>query len=137
LETVDRVLILEEAEPLIETKVMRLVFLMNKKVEILGKFDKILSLIGNYSFKNIERGVEILLKKKLRAKYNFEIIEKVSLAPSGHNTQMCKFLAITNHELLKKMEKTIVDKLDRIRKCPEAKEMEKWFERRKNFLYFL
>lgn len=49
---------------------------------------------------------------------------------------MWRFLAITNHELLKKMEKAIIDKLDRIKKWPEAKGMEKWFERRKKLSTF-
>ncbi|MCZ2845721.1 MAG: thiamine pyrophosphate-dependent enzyme [Candidatus Bathyarchaeota archaeon] len=89
LETVERVLILEEAEPLIETEVMRLAFLMNKKVEILGKLDKTLSLTGNYSFENIERGIEILLKKKLRVKYNSEIIEKAKKLEVKRPTSFC------------------------------------------------
>ena len=74
--------------------------------------------------------------KKVPKKDIYEIIGIASLAPSGHNKQMCKFLAITNHELLKKMEKAIIDKLDRIRKWPEAKEMEKWFEGRKKLSTF-
>jgi len=55
LETVDRVLILEELDPLIETEVMRLAFLMNKKIDILGKLDKTLPVIGSYSFKKLKR----------------------------------------------------------------------------------
>ena len=76
LETVDRMLILEESEPLIETEVMRFAFLMNKKIKILGKFDKTLSLIGNYSFKDIKKGLEALLNKKLGRKGNLKIIER-------------------------------------------------------------
>jgi indolepyruvate ferredoxin oxidoreductase alpha subunit len=56
LKNMDRVLVLEELDPLIEAEVMRLAFLLNKKIDILGKFDKTLSLIGNYSFKKIKKG---------------------------------------------------------------------------------
>lgn len=74
--------------------------------------------------------------KKIPRKDIYEIIEIASLAPSGHNRQTWKFLAITNQELLKKMEKAIIDKLDRIEKWPETKGMEKWFERRKKVSTF-
>jgi indolepyruvate ferredoxin oxidoreductase alpha subunit len=68
LEKVDRVLVLEELDPLIEAEVMRIAYILNKRVEILGKFDKTLSLIGNYSFKKIKNALEVLLKTKLESK---------------------------------------------------------------------
>lgn len=75
LETVDRVLILEELEPIIEAEVIRLAFLINKKIDILGKYDKTLSSIGNYSFDNIKQSLGILLNKKYEVEDNFEEIE--------------------------------------------------------------
>ncbi|GAI54921.1 unnamed protein product, partial [marine sediment metagenome] len=65
LEKVDKVLVLEELDPLIEAEVMRIAYPLNKRVEILGKFEKTLSLIGNYSFKKIKNALEVLLKTKL------------------------------------------------------------------------
>lgn len=76
LKTVDRVLILEESEPLIEAEVMRLAFLINEKIEILGKSDKTLSSIGNYSFKDIKKSLEALLNKKYEMEDNLKVIER-------------------------------------------------------------
>jgi indolepyruvate ferredoxin oxidoreductase alpha subunit len=76
LEKVDRVLVLEELDPLIEAEVIRITCLLNKKVEILGKYDKSLSLIGNYSFKKIRKSLEILLKTKLESEQDSKILER-------------------------------------------------------------
>lgn len=75
LKTVDRLLVLEELEPLIETEVMRLAFQIGKKVEIMGKLDKTLSLIGDYSFTDIKKGLEALYQKKFAIENNQEIIK--------------------------------------------------------------
>ncbi|MEA1939357.1 MAG: thiamine pyrophosphate-dependent enzyme [Candidatus Caldatribacteriota bacterium] len=89
LETVDRVLILEELDPLIETEVMRLAFLMNKKIAILGKFDKILPLIGNYSFEKIKNALEVLLKTKLESGQNPKILERAKELEVKRPTSFC------------------------------------------------
>jgi len=89
LETVERVLILEELDPLIEAEVIRIAYLLNKKVEILGKYDKTLSLIGNYSFKKIKKSLEALLKKKLGTEGNFKIIEKAEKLEVKRPTSFC------------------------------------------------
>jgi len=89
LEKVDRVLILEELDPLIEAEVMRFAFLINKKIDILGKFDKTLSLIGNYSFKKIKKGLESLLEKKFEVEENYEIIERAKKLEIKRPTSFC------------------------------------------------
>jgi len=57
LEKVDRVLILEELDPFVEAEVIRIAYRIDKKVEILGKFDKTLPPIGNYSFKKVKKAL--------------------------------------------------------------------------------
>jgi len=89
LETVDRVLILEELDPLIEAEVVRLAFLMNKKIDILGKLDKTLPVIGCYSFKKIKKGLEALLKKRFEAEENYNIIEKAKKLEVKRPTSFC------------------------------------------------
>ncbi|MBU4509572.1 hypothetical protein KJ830_00845, partial [bacterium] len=89
LEKVDRVLVLEELDPLIEAEVMRITYLLNKKVEILGKFDKTLSLIGNYSFKKIKNALEVLLKIKLESGQDPKILERAKEIEIKRPTSFC------------------------------------------------
>lgn len=89
LEKVDRLLVLEELDPLIEAEVIRIAYLLNKKVEILGKFDKTLSLIGNYSFKNAKNALEILLRVKLEPEQNSEILKKAKKLEVKRPTSFC------------------------------------------------
>jgi indolepyruvate ferredoxin oxidoreductase alpha subunit len=89
LEKVDRALILEELDPLIEAEVMRIAFLINKKIEILGKFDKTLPLTGNYSFKNVKNALETLLKVKLEPEQNSEILKKAQKLEVKRPTSFC------------------------------------------------
>lgn len=89
LETVDRVLILEELDPLIETEVMRLAFLMNKKIDILGKLDKTLPMIGSYSFRKIKKGLEVLLKTKLKSEQEPDIFERAEELEIKRPTSFC------------------------------------------------
>ncbi len=89
LEKVERVLILEELDPLIEAEVMRIAFLINKKMEILGKFDKTFSLTGNYSFKKIKNALEALLKVKLEPEQNFGILKKAKKLEVKRPTSFC------------------------------------------------
>ena len=89
LETVDRVLILEELDPLIETEVMRLAFLMNKKIDILGKLDKTLPVIGSYSFKKIKKGLGVLLKIKLESEQEPDILERAKELEVKRPTSFC------------------------------------------------
>jgi len=89
LEKVDRVLILEELDPLIEAEVIRIAYLLNKKVEILGKFDKTLSLIGNYSFKKIKNALEVLFKTKLESGQDPKILERAKELEIKRPTSFC------------------------------------------------
>ncbi len=89
LEKVDRVLILEELDPFVEAEVMRIAFLINKKEEILGKFDKTLSLMGNYSFKKIKNALEILLRVRLEPEQNSGILKKAQKLEVKRPTSFC------------------------------------------------
>lgn len=89
LKKVERVLILEELDPLIEVEVIKIAYLLNKKVEILGKFDKTLSLIGNYSYKKIRKSLEILLKTKLESGQNSKILERAKELEVKRPTSFC------------------------------------------------
>jgi len=89
LEKVDRVLVLEELDPLVEAEVMRIAYLLNKKVEILGKFDKTFSLIGNYSFKKIKNALGVLLKTKLESGQDPKILEKAKELEVKRPTSFC------------------------------------------------
>jgi len=89
LKNIDRVLILEELDPLIEAEVMRIAYLLNREVEILGKFDKTLSLIGNYSFKKIKNALEVLLKTKLESGQDPKILERAKKLEVKRPTSFC------------------------------------------------
>ncbi|GAH77363.1 unnamed protein product, partial [marine sediment metagenome] len=89
LEKVDRVLVLEELDPLIEAEVMRIAYPLNKKVKILGKHDKTLSLIGNYSFKKIKNALEVLLKTKLESEQDPNILERAKELEVKRPTSFC------------------------------------------------
>ena len=89
LEKVERVLILEELDPLIEAELMRIASLADKKVEILGKYDKTFSLTGNYSFKKIKNALEALLKVKLEPEQNSEILKRVKNLEVKRPTSFC------------------------------------------------
>ncbi len=89
LEKVDRVLVLEELDPLVETEVIRIAYPLNKKVKILGKFDKTLSLIGNYSFKKIKKSLEVLLKTKLESGQDSKILERAKELEVKRSTSFC------------------------------------------------
>ncbi len=53
----EKILVLEELDPFIETEVYRIAYLLNKKVEILGKQDKSLPFTGNYSYMLIKNAL--------------------------------------------------------------------------------
>lgn len=89
LEKVERVLVLEELDPLVETEVMRIAYLLNKKVEILGKFDKTLSLIGNYSFEKIKNALEVLLKTELESGQDPKILKRAKELEVKRPTSFC------------------------------------------------
>lgn len=86
---VERVLILEELDPLVEAEVIRIACLLNKKVKILGKYDKTLSLIGNYSFKKIKNALETLLKIKLESGQDSKILERAKELEVKRPTSFC------------------------------------------------
>lgn len=86
---VERVLILEELDPLVEAEVIRIACLLNKKVKILGKYDKTLSLIGNYSFKKIKNALETFLKIKLESGQDSKILERAKELEVKRPTSFC------------------------------------------------
>lgn len=89
LEKIDRVLVLEELDPLVEAEVMRIAHLNNPRVEILGKFDNTLSQVGNYSFKKIKDALEALLNKKLESGQDPNILEKAKELEVKRPTSFC------------------------------------------------
>jgi len=54
----------------------------------------------------------------------YDIIRAATLAPSAHNKQMWRFIAISNKEILKEMKRAIVKEIEEISSWPEAKEAE-------------
>lgn len=54
----------------------------------------------------------------------YEIIRVATLAPSAHNKQMWRFIAISNKEVLKEMKRGIVKEIEEISSWPEVKEAE-------------
>jgi len=54
----------------------------------------------------------------------YDIICAATLAPSAHNKQMWRFIAISNKEVLKEMKKAIVKEIEEISSWPEVKEVE-------------
>jgi indolepyruvate ferredoxin oxidoreductase alpha subunit len=69
--------------------VIRIAYSLNKKVEILGKFDKTLSLIGNYSFNKIKNALGILLKTKLGSGQDSKILERAKELEVKRPTSFC------------------------------------------------
>lgn len=54
----------------------------------------------------------------------YDIICAATLAPSAHNKQMWRFIAISNKEVLKEMKKAIIKEIEEISSWPEVKEVE-------------
>lgn len=61
---------------------------------------------------------------KIPKKDIYDIIHAATLAPSAHNKQMWRFVAISNKEVLKEMKKAIVEEVEEISSWPEVKEVE-------------
>lgn len=89
LEKVDRVLILEELDPLIEAEVIRISSQIDKKVEILGKLDKTLPLVGDYSFKKVTKALEVLLSTRFESEQDPKILEKAKELEIKRPTSFC------------------------------------------------
>lgn len=89
LEANDRILILEELDPLIEKEVIRIAYAMNKRTVILGKLDGTLSVIGTYSFKKVKKGIEMLLNKKLDNDSHDEMIKEAKQLEVKRPTSFC------------------------------------------------
>jgi len=89
LKNINRLLVLEELEPLIEAEVMRISFLLNKKIDVLGKFNGTLSMMGNYSFKEVKDSLQILLKARLEPEQNLEIIKRAEKLEVERPTSFC------------------------------------------------
>jgi len=52
----------------------------------------------------------------------YDIIQAATLAPSAHNKQMWRFIAISNKDRLKEMKKAIINEIEEISNWPELKE---------------
>ena len=50
----------------------------------------------------------------------YDIIRSASLAPSAHNKQMWRFIAISNKEIIKDMRSAIVQEIEKISNWPEV-----------------
>lgn len=59
---IKKLVVLEELDPIIESEVYRIAFLLNKKIQILGKIDKTLPFTGSYSFALVKKSLETLLE---------------------------------------------------------------------------
>ena len=91
LAKVDRVLILEELDPIIEKEVLRLASPGDgeKKVKILGKLDHLLPLTGNYSFKQVKDALEVLLDTKLEAEPDPQLLQRAKELEVKRPTSFC------------------------------------------------
>ena len=69
------------------------------------------------------RSIRKFKSDKIPKKDIYDIIQAASLAPSAHNKQMWRFIAISNREVLKGMEKAIVSEIEELSNWPELKEI--------------
>jgi nitroreductase len=69
------------------------------------------------------RSIRKFKSDKIPKKDIYDIIQAASLAPSAHNKQMWRFIAISNQEVLKGMEKAIVSEIEELSSWPELKEI--------------
>jgi nitroreductase len=69
------------------------------------------------------RSIRKFKSDKIPKKDIYDIIQAASLAPSAHNKQMWRFIAISNQEVLKGMEKAIVGEIEELNNWPELKEI--------------
>lgn len=69
------------------------------------------------------RSIRKFKSDKIPKKDIYDIIQAASLAPSAHNKQMWRFIAISNQEVLKGMEKAIVSEIEELNNWPELKEI--------------
>ena len=69
------------------------------------------------------RSIRKFKSDKIPKKDIYDIIQAASLAPSAHNKQMWRFIAISNQEILKGMEKAIVSEIEELNNWPELKEI--------------
>jgi nitroreductase len=75
--------------------------------------------------------IEVIKKRRSIRKFKsdeipkediYDIIQAATLAPSAHNKQMWRFVAISNKEVLKEMNGAIVKEIEEISSWPEVKE---------------
>lgn len=69
------------------------------------------------------RSIRKFKSDKIPKKDIYDIIQAASLAPSAHNKQMWRFIAISNQEVLKGMEKAIVSEIEELSNWSELKEI--------------
>ena len=68
----------------------------------------------------------------------YDIIHAATLAPSAHNKQMWRFIAISNKDILKEMKKAIMNEIEEMSNWPELKEVGvKVKEMRAYFTFFV
>jgi len=90
LEKVDKVLILEELDPFVETEVRRIASLMKKPVDIWGKLNKdFLPVVGGYSFKHIKKALEVFMGKEFEPEQDSKIKEKAKELEVKRPTSFC------------------------------------------------
>jgi indolepyruvate ferredoxin oxidoreductase alpha subunit len=85
IEKVDRVLVLEELEPYIETRVKALAHTIGSVTEIMGKSSGFLSRIGEYDYQIVESAVDQLLNRQPKGKdvlMDQKRLEASKLAPT-------------------------------------------------------
>jgi nitroreductase len=70
------------------------------------------------------RSIRKFKSDKIPKKDIYDIIQAASLAPSAHNKQMWRFIAITNKRIITEMKKVIVTEVEELISWPELKEIE-------------
>jgi nitroreductase len=70
------------------------------------------------------RSIRKFKSDKIPKKDIYDIIQAASLAPSAHNKQMWRFIAITNKRIITEMKKVIVTEVEELMSWPELKEIE-------------
>lgn len=76
IENVEKILVLEEQEPIVETMLKKTMVNTKKQIPILGKEDNTISRIGENNLENVANAISKLIDKKLRFKEKIQIDTK-------------------------------------------------------------
>jgi len=68
------------------------------------------------------RSIRKFKSDKIPKKDIYDIVQAACLAPSAHNKQMWRFIAISNKDILIEMKKAIMNEIEKISNWPELKE---------------